>query len=129
MQHWSGRAQTEPLAALVAVLAVTAGVTIYAGTLDRAVSPASDRQVAETTLQRLAVTIESAGVVEPGRLTATGDAVPDDWHANVTLRADGSQWARGPAPPNDSDGAIRRTSVRVSPMEIRPGRLRVAVWR
>jgi hypothetical protein len=128
MRHWSDRAQTEPLAALAAVLAVTAGLTIYAGTLDRAVSPASDRRIAETTLQRVTTTIESTGVTEPSRLTAADDAIPDGWHGNVTLRTDDRRWANGPRPPSDSDSATRRLSVRVSPMEIRPGRLRVVVW-
>jgi len=128
MRHSSDKAQTEPLAALAAVLAITAGLTIYAGTLDRAVSPASDRRVADTTLQRVTATIESTGVAEPSRLTATDNAIPDGWHGNITLRADGNRWAHGPKPPSGSDSATRRVSVRVSPMEIRPGQLRVVVW-
>lgn len=129
MRRSSGRGQAEPLAALVAVLAVTAGLVIYAGTLEERVPGQRDRQVAETTLDRVERAIQSAGVVDPERLDAAMTRIPAGWQGNVTLRANGSQWSRGPTPPTDADRATERVSVGVAPMALRPGQLRVVVWR
>lgn len=128
MQRSSGRAQVEPLAALAAVLAVTAGLTLYAGTLDDAVPPERERNVADPTLQRVLDTIEAAGAVDPAQLDIARARVPDGWRANLTLRADGNQWTSGPPSPARADSVTARVSVSIAPMQIRPGQLRVAVW-
>jgi hypothetical protein len=128
MPHSRARGQVEPLAALAAVLAVTAALTLYAGTLANAVSTTSDRAIAETTLQRVTATLESAGVIDPSRLRVGHTTVPDGWDANLTLRANGTEWTRGPTPPSNADRATSHVSVRLSPMTIQRGELRVVVW-
>ena len=129
MSRSSGRGQVEPLAALAAVLAVTAGLTIYAGTLTDAVPTRTGKNTAETSLSRVTASLESAGVVDTTRLDEGLAAVPTGWHGNLTLRAGGKQWMRGPVPPTDADRATTRVSVRTAPMEVRSGELRLVVWR
>lgn len=129
MPHSSGRGQVEPLAALAAVLAVTAGLTIYAGALTDAVPTRADRNTAETALSRVTASLESAGVVDTAALDEGLAAVPTGWRGNLTLRAGGKQWTRGPVPPTDADRATTRVSVRTAPMEVRSGELRLVVWR
>ncbi|ELY48199.1 DUF7285 family protein [Natronorubrum sulfidifaciens] len=55
------RAQTEPLAALVAVMALLAGVGIYAVSLGSVFPGMSDRAVEETTIDRLWDDLEDDG--------------------------------------------------------------------
>lgn len=129
MPRWSGRGQVEPLAALAAVLAVTAGMVVYADVLDERVPTTSDRDVAETTVERVATTLRTTGVADPGRLDTARATIPAGWTGNLTLRAGGKRWTRGPTPPAESQRATRRLSVAVAPMELRPGQLRVVIWR
>ncbi|MFC7134142.1 MULTISPECIES: DUF7285 family protein [Salinibaculum] len=129
MRRSSGRGQVEPLAALAAVLAVSAGLVIYADTLEEAVTPAPERETPEVILDGVERTLEEAGVVDPARLESAMAALPSGWHGNLTLRAGGKQWSRGPTPPSDADRATARVSVRIAPAKVRPGQLRVVVWR
>lgn len=128
MRHFLDRGQVEPLAALVAVLAVSAGFVVYTDTLEDTIPPEQSREIGETTLQRVLDRVESTGVVDPA-LADGLTAVPTGWRGNLTLRADGSRWSRGPTPPEGAHRATQRVSVRLAPAEIRPGQLRVAVWR
>jgi hypothetical protein len=128
MRRSSGRGQAEPLAALAAVLAVAAGLVIYAGTLDDRLPGRHDRQIAETTLDRVERALQTTGVVDPERLGTALSRLPDGWHGNLTLRANGRRWSRGPAPPTDAERATGRVSVGVAPTRICPGQLRVVVW-
>ncbi|WP_132057429.1 DUF7285 family protein [Halorussus amylolyticus] len=133
MSRWSGRAQVEPLAALVAVFAVGLAVSAYAGVLDAAL-PTPDRDVAEPTGQRVERAVTDAGVVEPDRLADGLHAGPDGYRLNLTLAADGETWREGPPVPDRADApdaldtAEFVVSVRVGPGRVQPGRLRVAVW-
>ncbi|SFL02405.1 hypothetical protein SAMN04487950_2011 [Halogranum rubrum] len=134
------RAQTDPLVALVALFAVSVGVSLYAGVLDdvsRAVGV--DRDVATPTLERVHDVATSAGVFDPSERHAALAAGPDGYDLNLTVRTDGSDrrpsrtWHAGPsvpdAPPRATiDSAERVVSVRVAPGEIVPGQLRVVVW-
>lgn len=129
MRRSSDRAQVEPLAALAAVLAVAAGLTIYAETLDGSVRDGPDRETASTALESVRRTLQTAGVVDPPQLDRATDAVPDGWRANVSLGAGGRRWSRGPTPPETAERATARVSVRLAPTDVRPGRLRVAIWR
>lgn len=122
------RGQVEPTAALVALFAVCAGVTLYATALDGAL-PSPDRDRAGPTLSRIHDSLEHAGVVRPDALAAARATAPDRYRVNVSLAADGRRWTAGPAPPREADAARRRVSVRTGPGRIRPGWLRVEVWR
>jgi hypothetical protein len=131
------RGQFEAVAALVAVAAVCTGLTLYTGALAGAV-PHADREVAEPTLREVADRVRDGGVVRPERLEDPDLPTPDGYRVNVTVSATGvdRRWVAGPAPPADLtsgargvDVATGRTSVRVAPARVRPGRLRVVVWR
>ncbi|MFD1586942.1 hypothetical protein ACFR9U_08100 [Halorientalis brevis] len=130
MSHSSERrAQVEPLAAIVAVFAVGAGLTIYAGVLDDEL-PGQDRQhVAGPTADRLTAAIQHGGVVEPGRLSRRSTAAPDGYTLNATVSTATSRWHAGPTPPARAQTAREQVSVRVAPGRVRPGRLTVRVWR
>ena len=129
MRRSSGRGQVEPLAALAAVLAVSAGLVIYADTLEDAVTPAPERETPEVVLDGVERALEETGVADPARLESAMAALPSGWHGNLTLRAGGREWSRGPTPPSGADRATARVSVRVAPTKVRPGQLRVVVWR
>lgn len=124
------RGQTAPIPALVAVLAVCLGISLYAGVLADAV-PERDRDLAGPTLDRVADGLTETAVARPGRLSSAVERGPDGYDLRATLTAGGERWSVGPAPPEsgDADEASRGLPVRLGPGEIVPGRLRVVVWR
>ncbi|MCO8246090.1 MULTISPECIES: hypothetical protein [unclassified Haladaptatus] len=131
MRRWSrARAQTEPIAALVAVFAVCLGLLTYTGVLGSAM-PRSERTLAPTTLSAAQDRITSNEIVHPDRLEGVSTANPDGYHLNVTLSAGSHEWHEGPIPPKNSDAtdaATATVSVHVGPGDIYPGTLRVVVW-
>ena len=131
MPRWSGRrGQIEPLAAMVAVFAVGAGLTVYAGVLDGELPGQDRQQVADPTADRLAAAIQDGGVVEPRRLSGRrSTAVPDGYTLNATLTAAATRWHVGPTPPARAQTASEQVSVRLAAGRVRPGRLTVRVWR
>lgn len=127
MSRWSGRAQAEPLAALVALFAVGAALSVYAGVLDGTLST-TDRNPAEPTVERAERAVTEVGVVDPDTLPTGLRAGPEGYRVNLTLDAAGRTWRAGPTPPPSADSADLAVSVRVGPGRIRPGRLRAEVW-
>lgn len=123
------KGQVEPTAALVALLAVCAGVTTYATALGAAVPPV-DRDVARPTLDRVVDSLSTGGVVHPTRAGRAKRVGPSGYRLNVSVAAAGRRWTAGPTPPEAgrTDAAARPTSVRLGPGRIRPGRVRVEVW-
>lgn len=142
----------------MAIFAVLVGIALYAGVLSDVGGDPGDR-TAETTLETLRSAAAEGDVVDPVRLrgAATGPSVgPTGFETNVTLatvsdeggtdenavaRAD---WSVGPSPPDVRSGADptaesprdvtiqrarRSIAVRVAPGDVRPGVLRVRVWR
>jgi len=129
MSRSSDRAATEPLAALVAVIAVSTGVALYAGALDDTLSRATgDRDVATPTADAVERRLTAAGLVDPARVDESLTVVPSGYEGNVTLRAE-NRWSAGPTPPARADTDSRTVSVALGPATVRRGRLRVAVWR
>lgn len=129
MLRSSARAATEPLAALVAVFAVTAGLALYGGTLDDTLAGVdSERDLAAPTADAVEQRITTGGVVDPERVPDALSAVPSGYEGNVTLRAQ-RQWSAGPTPPAGADTDTRTVSVALGPATVRRGRLTVAVWR
>ena len=129
MSRSSARAATEPLAALVAVFAVSAGLALYAGALnDTLAGVGSDRDVAGPTADAVERRVTTGGVVDPARVSEALTAVPSGYEGNVTLRAE-REWSAGPTPPASADTDNRTDSVALGPATVRRGRLRVAVWR
>ena len=129
MRRSSVRGQVEPLAALAAVLAVSAGFVVYADTLDDAVPGQPDDETPTAILDSVHRSLQTTGVSAPGRLDMAMATVPGEWKANVTLAAGSERWRRGPSPPESADRVTRRVSVRLAPQRIEPGQLRVVVWR
>lgn len=144
------RAQVEPIAALVALLAVGAGLGCYAVALDAA-APDRDRAVDEPVLDRVQREASVGGVLDPDALAVPERGVPPDAAVLVEVRTDGRSWRvgdpaaarRGGAAGGSAAGggavdggaasgvavAERRVTVAVAPGETAGGTLRVAVRR
>ncbi len=129
------RAAVEPLAALVAVLAVGAALGLYTVALDGATVD-RERPAAEPTLDRIEGEITVGGVVEPDRLRGLrGFRYP----TTVTVTADGTTWriesdASAPEPAAAGDGGAAAVAERAATVRVAPGRnvrgtLRVVVRR
>ena len=129
MSRSSGRAQVEPVAALVAVAVVSLALGLYTGVLDSTLPGQQDRHVPETALSAVEDRIAPAGVVRPRRIPGGPDAGPAGYETNVTVTTDDRRWTAGPVPPRTAGNATARVSVRSAPARVVPGRLRVAVWR
>jgi len=129
MSRSSAKAATEPLAALVAVVAVSAGLALYAGVLDDTLAGVGGkRDVAAPAADAVEQRVTTGGVVDPGRVSDSLAAIPSGYEGNVTLRAE-RQWSVGPTPPAHADTDNRTVSVALGPATVRRGRLTVAVWR
>lgn len=129
MSRSSVRAGTEPLPALIAVMAVSTGVALYAGVLDDTmVATIGERDLAGPTADAVERRLTNAGIVDPGAVSGSLAAVPNGYNGNVTLRAE-QQWSVGPTPPSDADTDRRSVSVALGPATVRRGVLRVSVWR
>ncbi|WP_363467435.1 DUF7285 family protein [Halogeometricum borinquense] len=123
------RAQTSPVAALAALFAVCAGLSLYVTVLGGSVPLLEDRAVADPTLDRVHDVIDDGGVVDAERLPDAMTRGPDGRRLNVTLTASDDVWTVGPAVPQEAtDRASRLVSVRLSPGQVEPGRLTVVVW-
>jgi len=127
------RGQVEPLAALVALVAVGAGLSLYAVALadaraDRDGSDPTVETVADRTLERVA----PAGVARPGRTSELPSVAPSGYRLNATLTSGDDRWTVGPSAPAagspTASRATRPTSVRVAPGRVRAGTLRVVIW-
>lgn len=126
--RWSTRrGQTEPLAAIAAVLAVGAGIALYAATVDATLTGDGARD-ATPTLRRVWRAVAETGVVPPTDLSRGLDVAPGGLEIRITLTADGERWTAGPDAPPDAATSSRTASVRVGPGSVRVGRLRVEVW-
>lgn len=121
------RGQTEPIAALVALLAVGAALTLYvAVAAEETRDP--ERSGAGPAMERLSADAVSDGVVEPGAVPDPESLVRGGRDVRITLRYDGVERQYGPSPPADVDRAVRPVSVRVRPGDVRPGSVTVEVW-
>lgn len=128
------RAAVEPVAALVAVLAVGAALGLYVVALDDA-APDRERPVAEEVLDRVEPAVTVGGVVDPERLGDVDGVRPT---ATVELAAADRTWrVSGDEPPEASAQrespktaiAERTVTVRVAPGRNARGRLRAVVRR
>lgn len=128
MSRSSDKAQTEPLAALVAVAAVGLGLSLYVGVLDAELPGSSDRQLADAVIERVEAAVAPSAVAFPSRLDDGQAAGPDGYRTNVTLTTDDRRWHSGPSAPENADSATARLGIRVGPSRVRTGTLRVSVW-
>lgn len=129
MRRSSAReAQTEPLAAVVAVVVVAFALALYAGAFEANFPGPVDRNHAEAAADRIERALTVGGVARPDRLAAALDRGPDGYRANATVAVGDRIDRAGPAPPEAADTARRRVSVREGPGRVSPGRLEVRVW-
>lgn len=128
MSHSSDRGQTEPLAALAAVVVVGLGLGLYAGVLDAKLPGSPDRKLSESVIERVESTVAPAAVALPSRIDESQAAGPDGYRMNVTLGAVDQYWTIGPFAPEGADTSTARIGVRVGTSKIRTGTLRVSVW-
>lgn len=129
------RAAVEPLAALVAVLAVGAALGLYVVALGDT-APERERPTAEATLDRVEPAVTTGGIVEPERLGGV-DGVK--FAATVVIEADGETWTArfGDEAPTARSGrrtdavavAERPVTVGVGPGRNVRGTLRALVYR
>ncbi|QDX39794.1 hypothetical protein [Salarchaeum sp. JOR-1] len=125
MSFSSGRAQAEPLVALVCVAVLCTALAGYATAYDHSL-PTADRDLAPSALDAATDVLLVQGVAQLDRLD---DARPDiSRPVNVTLSAGGRTWSVGPQPPAEADAASRPVAVRVASGDVLFGRLRVVVW-
>lgn len=117
----------EPLAALVALVAVTLALSLYAGVLEANLPDRGDRTSAVTADRALAA-VAPDGVARPERLADAVAAAPEGYRLNATLTTGDHRWTAGPDRPPDRDGQRRQVAVRPEPGRVRPGALRVVVW-
>lgn len=129
MRRSSAReAQTEPIAALVAVVVVALALSLYAGAFEGTVPEPADRNRAEQAADRVERALTEGGVVNASRLPETLGRAPKGHEMNVTLSVDNDTERVGPPSPGTADVASRRVSVGVGEGRVSPGRLEVRVW-
>lgn len=117
------RAAVEPLAALVAVLAVGAALGLYTVALDDA-APDRERPTAEATLDRVEPRVTAGGIVDPEALREV-DALRSP--TVIELTADGETWRVESGDDAPADSSVRESgSVAVAERTVtvrtRPGR-------
>jgi len=129
MRRSSGReAQTEPLAAVVAVVVVALALALYVGAFESNLPGPVDRSHAETAADRIERALTVGGVARSDRLAAVLDRGPDGYRVNATLTVGDRTERVGPPAPETADTASRRVSVRTGPGRVAPGRVEVHVW-
>jgi len=126
MPRSSDRGATDPLAALVAVALVCAGLGLYAGELSVPDPAGEDPRVAQVA-DSVVDSASHAGVLDPDRL-ASVVRTHSTHRVNVTLGDGPETRSVGPTPPPDAPATTRRVSVRVGPGDVTPARLQVVVW-
>lgn len=141
------RAQSEPLAALIAVATVCLVVSLYVATFsDVTAQSGSERQLAEPTADsvwqdirtesvfgaetELTETVERSSLPEGYAVAAEVTTVHDDGTIKRVgdARFDASGIPKAVTPPEDTETHSRPISVRVQPGDVRPGKLVVEVW-
>jgi hypothetical protein len=129
MPSSSDKGQTEPLAALVAVLALGIGLSLYVGVLGSTIPfLTSDADVAPIAADALVAEASPFGVVHPPLGAAAAAARPNGHALNGTLRTESKVWREGPRRAEIADCVTRTVSVRTAPGTVRPGTLEVCVW-
>lgn len=130
LRGWLGdrRGQSEPIAALVAVLAIGVGLALYAGVAAEQ-QPESEPTDAAATLQRIDAAILDDGVyhdetfVGEDRFARAGETI----RIRVNWSSGGAT-LYGPEPPADADVARRPITYSANPGERSPAVLTVWVW-
>lgn len=123
------KAQVEPVAALAAVLALTAVMGIATGVVGDAIPDRTESPPTDVTLTRIVQTLSSGSVLDPLRLTddLLGIVAPHGYTLHVTIRVDDRIFTAGPSPPSDAPTSTRSVPVRLD-RGVAPGRIQVVLW-
>lgn len=150
----SSRAQTEPIAALVAVIVMAIALGIYSGFLTDVLTDRTDGTDVDVAIDRIWEDISHNGVFSPHRSTGLDDIEPESLpegqnvYVEVTiinedgdetvvdsvhLDTDGTRATPQEGPPEEGSGidtrvADRPVSVEVDPGDVRGGTLHVEGW-
>lgn len=143
------RAQTEPLAALVAVAAVCLAVSLYSGFLTSLVTDqGSDREVGDATVERIWHHVSADGVFDATQTDLQTDfdegILPRGHSVTLSITYVGEEGylesagtaAFGPdgtelddaGPPQGAERFERPVPVKLGPGDVRPGTFEVVVW-
>ncbi|SDQ18734.1 DUF7285 family protein [Natronobacterium texcoconense] len=145
------RAQTEPLAALVAVAVIGIALGLYSGYLTGVLSETTDRSPEDVTLERVWQDVSETGVFVGGEGEPIADRVrlaslPEGENVRIAVttvqngenrlvteaRFDAAGDALDPDaledPPENAGVAERPVPVELEPGDVRGGTLRVEVW-
>lgn len=122
MSSSTGRAQVEPLPALIAVAVFAVALSMYGTTLE-AVPLAGPTDLSDATVDRAIETISEGTVVRPDRLDRLEGRLPDG--TTVVVRAAGRQWRWGPEPAPDDPFVVRNVLVSTANGAV-PGVVRVS---
>lgn len=150
----SSRGQTEPVAALVAIIVMVIALGLYSGFLTDVLRDRTDRSPEKSAIDRVWADVSHGGTFAAHRPTGLDDVEPDSLpqgrnvHVEVTavtddgdrevvateqFGTDGTPVADPEGPPADGSGietgvAERPVPVEVAPGDVRGGTLRVEVW-
>ncbi|GAB3414224.1 hypothetical protein GCM10027435_08880 [Haloparvum alkalitolerans] len=131
MSRLSDRGWADPVAALVALAAVGAGMAVYVGVLHGVDDAGSGGRPADI-LDRVHDATADGGVARPANLTVPDGVVGEHRAVRARLSAGERRWTAGdPRPPEGgapTHTAQRSVPVRTAPGENSPGTLRVVVW-
>ncbi|ADB61570.1 hypothetical protein Htur_2696 [Haloterrigena turkmenica DSM 5511] len=153
-RSWSFRGQTEPVAALVAIVVMVLALGLYSGFLADVLRDRTDRSPEASAIDRIWADASHGGTFAAHRPTGLDDVEPDSLpqgrnvHVEVTavtddgdravvateqFGADGTPVDDPEGPPADGSGietgvAERPVPVEVAPGDVRGGTLRVEVW-
>lgn len=143
------RAQTEPIAGLLAVIFIALAFSFYTGVTADLLPGQSDRNVEEGLTETVWPQIETDGAYDNGTLNTVSvidrSTLPRAYYVyvNVTM-LNSSGWVElnevvytpnpstGPIsmdPPEKADLTSRPIPIRMAPGNIRTGRLTIAVWK
>jgi len=140
------RAQSEPLAALIAAAVVCVAISVYAGYVTEILPEiGGERDVSEPAADSIWQDVSEQNVYTGAPVEQAVDptSLPEGYHTAVEITVvaeDGSISTVGNAtfdttgsvstvaPPEEAETVERPVSVQVQSGDVRPGRLRVEVW-
>lgn len=145
----AGRAQTEPVATLVAVISVCLAVSLYTGVHTAILSELGrDRAPDSVTTERIWQDLTQSGVIYNGtdlEDRIDPETIPRGFHVRIEVtyigptgeveRLAGTTFdnhgipVEVETPPEDASTYERPVSVQEEPGEIRPGSLAVVIWK
>lgn len=128
MLRLSDNGQVEPLPALIAILTLSTGITLYM-TVYTAYAPTyAERTVEDIAADRFMAEATTDGVIHLPIDEAALVARPQGYELNVSVTAATITWTVGPPRPSPADRTTRLGSIEDSPGQIRPATIVLTIW-